>query len=82
MLEQSERMAIQYLPESIEVAKRKMLDTLTVEIERLVALKKVNPAVRDCELIFLEQQRTESLQAIEKADSVLQAVRLIIISDE
>ncbi|MFN2329693.1 MAG: RNA polymerase-associated protein RapA [Chromatocurvus sp.] len=53
-------------------------DTLGVEIERLEALQRINPQVREDEIEHLRWQREESLRLIDRASLQLQAVRLIV----
>ncbi|MFN2289456.1 MAG: RNA polymerase-associated protein RapA [Chromatocurvus sp.] len=52
--------------------------TLGHEIERLEALRRINPQVRQDEIDHLSWQREESLRLIDRAGLQLQAVRLIV----
>ena len=51
---------------------------LCQEIERLEALQRINPQVRQDEIDHLRWQREESLRLIDRASLQLQAVRLIV----
>lgn len=52
------------------------------EIDRLEALRKVNPSVREEETQFLQTQHDGLLQAIENAKVRLEAVRLVVNNPE
>ncbi|MCB1648171.1 MAG: RNA polymerase-associated protein RapA [Pseudomonadales bacterium] len=54
-----------------------MLKTQTAEIKRLVALKQVNPNVRESELEFLKEQTLQLHQAMNQASIELLAVHVI-----
>lgn len=66
------------LREQLEHAQHSADTTLGQEIERLEALQRINPQVRQDEIDHLRWQRTESLRLIERAGLQLQAVRLVI----
>jgi len=53
-------------------------NNLREEIERLEALQRINPQVRQDEIDHLRWQREESLRLIDRASLQLQAVRLIV----
>lgn len=55
--------------------------TLSEEYNRLQALKKVNPDVREEEIILIREQKEALQQVIEKARLRLDSVRLIILSE-
>ena len=48
------------------------------EIERLEALQKINPAIRDEEITFFRDQLAQGKAAINQASLQLQALRLIV----
>lgn len=52
------------------------------EIERLVALREVNPSIRDEETQFLQAQHDGLLQAISQAKIRLEAVRFVVNNPE
>ncbi|WP_026376372.1 RNA polymerase-associated protein RapA [Aestuariibacter salexigens] len=59
-------------------AQRKMQAELDEEIVRMKALQKVNPAIRDDEIDYLCEQRTQLHAAIADAGIRLDAVRLLV----
>jgi ATP-dependent helicase HepA len=54
-----------------------MLQTQTAEIKRLVALKQVNPNVRDSELAYLKEQTLQLHQCMKQASVELLAVHVV-----
>ena len=56
----------------------RMTEQLASEVSRLKALAEVNPNVRPDEIAFLENQRAQLTEAIDKSQVRLDAVRLII----
>lgn len=78
LLVQSERSANAVLPERLGYAKAKMEADLTAEIERLKALKKINPSIRESELVFHERKHVLGVEAIDRAALRLQAMRVVI----
>ncbi len=61
-------------------ATQKMQLVMQDEVERLTALKKLNPNIRDEEIQFFTKQTSELVQYIEKAQLKLDAIRLIVVS--
>ncbi|GGI69432.1 RNA polymerase-associated protein RapA [Shewanella hanedai] len=61
-------------------ARIKMTSQLTGELERLEALKAVNPNIRDEEIEHLHQQMTELNTYLDGAILQLDAIRLILVS--
>lgn len=55
-----------------------MVKAMDAEIERLEALRKVNPTVSETEILLLKFNKTNMLKAIEKAELSLDSVRVII----
>jgi ATP-dependent helicase HepA len=66
------------LPDLVAAAKHKLNENLTREIERLAALQKINPTIRDEEITFFRNQLALGQAAIEQASLQLQALRLIV----
>lgn len=64
----------------VETARAKMTSQLTVELERLEALKAVNPNIRDEELTHLKDQMTELNGYLDDSLLQLDAVRLVLVS--
>jgi ATP-dependent helicase HepA len=52
--------------------------TFGPEIRRLEALRKVNPAIRDEEIDFFQNQRTVVQEAINHASLALEGIRIIV----
>ncbi len=63
-----------------EQAQREMSDSLHSELERLQALKAVNPNIRDAELQAIENQIKELSGYISEAQIQLDSLRLIVVS--
>lgn len=80
MLDKVGPMAEARLPEIREAAKIAMQSALQVEIDRLEALKKVNPSVRQEEIAFYHEQLEQGLEAIDKASLHVSALRLVVNS--
>jgi len=78
MQEYAAQFAAVQLPELIAAASAKLNENLALEIERLEALRKINPAIRAEEINFFRDQLTNGLAAIEQATLQLQALRLVV----
>jgi ATP-dependent helicase HepA len=61
-----------------EKFKEDMLKFMNGEIERLEALRKVNPTVSETEILLLRYNRDNMLKALEKAELSLDCLRLVI----
>lgn len=66
------------LGQILEAAEQSMRDTLGAELDRLEALRGVNPSIREEELDYLRHQISESAVHIRHANLQLQALRLVI----
>ncbi len=78
MLEFAELVAETQVPGLIESARRNGRELMGHEIDRLVALQKVNPGVRDDEIKFFQNQLHHFETALEHARLRLDAVRVIV----
>ena len=78
MLEYAELVADTRVPELIEAARVSGRELLGHEIERLVALQRVNPGVRDEEIRFFSDQLEHFEAALEHARLRLDAVRVVV----
>jgi ATP-dependent helicase HepA len=78
MLEAAEVIAEARMPGLIEAARGRGQDLLGHEIERLLALQKVNPGVRTEEIDFFQRQLERFEQALQHARLRLDAVRIIV----
>jgi len=57
-----------------------MHNKLTLEQQRLTALKAVNPSVRQEEIDFISQQQDELSHYIDKAQLTFEAIRMIVVT--
>jgi len=57
-----------------------MVEKLTLEHERLTALKAINPSVRQAELDFILHQQKELSHYVDKAQLTFEAVRMIVVT--
>jgi ATP-dependent helicase HepA len=78
MLELAERVADTRVPGLIDEARSNGRELLGHEVERLVALQKVNPGVRDEEIEFFREGLKHFEHALEHARLRLDAVRVIV----
>ncbi len=78
MQELAANYAATQLPTLSDQAKAALRQTLTVEIDRLEALAKVNSTIRQDEITFFRTQREQGLAAIDHAALQLQGLRLIV----
>jgi ATP-dependent helicase HepA len=58
-----------------------MTDKLSLELQRLAALKAINPSVRQEELDFINLQQKELSHYIMHSQLKFEAVRLIVVSN-
>ncbi|MCK8045876.1 RNA polymerase-associated protein RapA [Shewanella sp. 1CM18E] len=63
-----------------ECAREKMTSQLSGELERLKALKAVNPNIRDEELTHLSEQMSELNRYLDSSKLQLDAIRLVLVS--
>jgi ATP-dependent helicase HepA len=68
----------QRTPQMIASARSQMEKTLDAEINRLVALKLVNPNIRDQEVTYFRTQKDLLNQVLDSASLRLEALRLVI----
>ena len=66
----------------IQEASRLADQTLSAELNRLIALKAVNKNIRQAEIDVLEQQRLVSLEELSKASWRLDSLRVIVTNKE
>ncbi|MDT8398710.1 MAG: RNA polymerase-associated protein RapA [Pseudomonadales bacterium] len=76
---QSEAIALAQLPAIIQRSTRQMLASLSDEIKRLLALRKVNPNVRDAEIDFLKKQVQGLHQAMQEASLQLEGLQVVFV---
>ncbi|HEY3699809.1 MAG TPA: RNA polymerase-associated protein RapA, partial [Spongiibacteraceae bacterium] len=78
MQDYAARFAETQLPALLDVAKQAMTNSLQPEIERLEALRKINPTIRAEEINFFRHQLAQGLQTLAHATLELQGLRLIV----
>lgn len=78
LLAAAERLAQAQVPEILATAHSHSEHTLRTEINRLRALRRVNPNVREEEIRFFEQQLETLGRALDQASLRLDAVRVIV----
>jgi ATP-dependent helicase HepA len=78
MLQASENAAQSELPAIIKGALSQMMGEYTQEIQRMTALKKHNPGVREEEILLLQHHGTELHQHLQTARLRLDALRLVV----
>ena len=78
MVNHSEKLANRGVPEIIKQCISRMMESYTEEIQRLTALKKVNPNVREEEIEMLQAEGLALHNSLQKSQLKLDAVRLII----
>lgn len=78
MLAAAQQHAARQVPERVAAGVQCMLSTLTQEVKRLVALKKVNPNVRAEEIEALKSTALDCHHYIQAAHLRMDAIRLII----
>ncbi len=78
LLDRSCELATEKVPAVKTAAVNLMLTEQTKEIKRLVALKAVNPNIRDEEIEFLKQQTLSIHEHINNAQFKMEAIRVIV----
>ena len=82
ILQLAEPQAAEAARKVIETARAEADEKLSVELERLEALKAVNPNIREDEIAALESNRREVLASLNDAGWRLDALRLIVVSHQ
>jgi ATP-dependent helicase HepA len=80
MLAASEQLAQRHTPAILAAARTHLEQGLAREINRLQALRRVNPNVRDEEITHLEQQLAHGMSALDSASLRLDALRVLIVT--
>ena len=78
MLQRSEKFAELKSAKLLELAQENASNILTIEINRLKALSKVNPNIRTEEIQYFEKQLSMLTEVIDAANIRLDAVRVIV----
>jgi ATP-dependent helicase HepA len=78
MLQRSEKFAELKSAKLLELAQQNASNILSIEINRLNALSKVNPNIREDEIRYFEKQLSMLTEVIDAANIRLDAVRVIV----
>jgi len=78
MIAASDKFAEKSTPAILQEAKEHVTEVLGLEIQRLVALKAVNPNVRDDEIDYFVQLKDDIQSRLDSTIAQLDAVRVII----
>mgnify|MGYP001820113682 FL=1 len=78
MLQRSEKFADLKSAKLLALAQENASNILTIEINRLKALSKVNPNIRKDEILYFEKQLSMLTEVIDAANIRLDAVRVIV----
>ena len=82
LIESAEQAVLPKLDEVRQTAKSEMQQKLNSELERLLALKAVNPNIRDEEISAIETQIETLSGYIETAQLQLDSLRLIVVAHQ
>ncbi|NKF51214.1 RNA polymerase-associated protein RapA [Shewanella sp. WXL01] len=77
---QAQEHAEQALAQLVDNSRHAMTEQLTGELERLEALKAVNPNIRDEELDFIRNQMAELSAYMDDSQLQLDAIRMVLVS--
>ena len=80
MVAQAEQLATQQAPIILQDAHESTKKTLSKEIDRLQALAKVNPNIRQEEITFFEQQLSALAEVLNASNLRLDGVRVIVVT--
>ncbi len=78
MVKAGEQQAGKQAPTILQQAHAQTINTLQKEVDRLKALRRVNPNVREEEISFFEMQQNALVKAIDNAVPRLDALRVIV----
>lgn len=81
LVKRAEQIGRSRLPALLADAQTRMLSSLTAELKRLAALRRINPSVRQEELDHLKEEGLELNSTIQTAQLRLEALRVLITSD-
>ncbi len=81
MLSACDKQATQSVPAMIETAIQQANTEYQQEIDRLLALKQINPNIRDGEIKQLQDEQRQILQRLEQTVAQLDTLRVIVVVD-
>ena len=82
LIAQGERLVVAQSEQIINAAQQEAEQQLDAELNRLIALQKVNKNIRADEIHTLERQRTQILQLLQQATWRLDCLRVIVTNKE
>ena len=82
LIAQGERLVVAQSEQIINAAQQEAEQQLDAELNRLIALQKVNKNIRTDEIHTLERQRTQILQLLQQATWRLDCLRVIVSNKE
>ena len=82
LIGKAQELAAVRLTEVQQQAQQLMQQKLNAQIERLQALRKLNPSVRPEEIAHLQQQQQELTDYIRKARLKFDALRVVVVSHD
>lgn len=82
ILQQAEEVVVAEAQALIATARAEADEKLSAELARLVALKAVNPNIREDEIEALESNRQQVLESLSQANWRLDALRLIVVTHQ
>ncbi|MEJ2360953.1 MAG: RNA polymerase-associated protein RapA [Gammaproteobacteria bacterium] len=77
----TDKLAMKLAPELIDKAKQNAAIEYQREVDRLVALRQVNPSIRQEEIDQLLQERSDVLQQLDATVAQLDSLRIIVVID-
>jgi ATP-dependent helicase HepA len=80
LVEKAEAHGAQHIVAIQEKSLTAMQEKLSLEQQRLTALKAINPSVRQEEIDFISQQQEELSHYIDKAQLTFEAIRMIVVT--
>ena len=80
LVDTAEVRANEILPTVVEEAQLKMQALLYPELQRMKALREVNPSIRDIEVKALELEYMAVAEALEQARVNIEGIRVIIVA--
>jgi ATP-dependent helicase HepA len=78
ILNKSQQLAAQQMVETITKSQDEMHVLMNYELNRLQALQQINPAIRNEEVTFIQEQISQSDHYMSNATLKLQAIRVIV----
>ena len=82
LLQQGLQQAQAQVPALVQQAEQKMNSELDAQIERLTALRQLNPLVREEEIVHLQHRQQQLALYMQKARLKLDALRVVIVSHD